>query len=71
MAKYANLARTDLRGASLKGTDLTQAYFFRTRVEGVDLSQTKGLTQDQIALTCGDDKTKLPTGLNSPPSWPC
>ena len=68
VAKYANLARTDLRGASLKGTDLTQAYFFRTRVEGVDLSQTKGLTQDQIALTCGDAKTKLPTGLTAPPS---
>ena len=69
--KYINLARADLRLASLIGTDLTQAYLYLTRLEGVDLSQSKGLEQAQLAYTCGDAETALPRGLAPPPTWPC
>jgi uncharacterized protein YjbI with pentapeptide repeats len=70
-ATYVNLARADLREASLAGTMLRHAYLFRTRLEGVDLSTVKGLTQEQILISCGDDKTKLPQGLTRPDNWPC
>lgn len=70
-ANFANLARADLRGASLDGTDFTQAYFYRTKLEGVDLSRTKGLKREQLELSCGNDETKLPPGVDRPVSWPC
>ena len=37
----------------------------------VDLSEVTGLTQMQLDMTCGDDKTKLPAGLTVPARWPC
>jgi hypothetical protein len=43
----------------------------RTRFEGADLSQAMGLIQQQIAISCGDDKTKLPNDLQRPAAWPC
>jgi hypothetical protein len=44
---------------------------FVTRVEGLDLSTATGLTQAQVDVACGDDKTKLPAKLTVPKSWPC
>jgi uncharacterized protein YjbI with pentapeptide repeats len=55
----------------LEDTDLGGAYLFRTRLDGVDLSRTKGLDQQQIGLACGTAETKLPAGLAKPASWPC
>ena len=67
-----NLARADFRGASFSApVDFARAFFFLTRVEGVDLSVATGLTQWQIDMACGDDKTMLPEGLKKPATWPC
>jgi uncharacterized protein YjbI with pentapeptide repeats len=63
--------RANFAMASLKGTDFSNAYLYRTSFEGVDLSQAKGLTQAQIAFACGNAETKLPEGLVVPKSWPC
>jgi uncharacterized protein YjbI with pentapeptide repeats len=68
----ANLSRALFNNASFAGVvDFTDAFLFLTRIEGVDLTQAKGLKQDQIALACGDPATKLPQGLTAPASWPC
>jgi uncharacterized protein YjbI with pentapeptide repeats len=69
---FANLARADFRGAKFEGAlDFAQAYLYRTRLEGLDLSKATGLEQWQVDLACGDDKTVLPAGINSHADWPC
>nr|WP_205909116.1 pentapeptide repeat-containing protein [Neorhizobium lilium] len=68
----ANLARADLTKAVFEGPlDFSNAFLSLTRVEGVDLSSSIGIEQHQLDMACGDDKTKLPPGLNAPQSWPC
>jgi len=68
----ANLARTDFRGAAFATpVDFDRAFFFLTRIEGVDLTAATGLTQWQVDMACGDAQTMLPAGLNKPASWPC
>jgi|GEM_PF-1560257 len=49
--RHAFLGGVDFRGANLSGADFTKAW---------------GLTNEQLALACGDDKTKLPEGLRIP-----
>jgi uncharacterized protein YjbI with pentapeptide repeats len=67
-----NLSRATFHNVDMSGpVDFTNAFLFLTRIEGVDLSKATGLEQDQIALACGDDRTQLPEGLKTPPSWPC
>ena len=68
---FANVARTEFNGAKLDGVDMAGAYTYLMRIEGTDLSATRGLTQDQLDIACGDDRTKLPAGLAVPPDWPC
>jgi len=69
---FANLARADFRGSNFTGSiDFTGAYLFLTRFDGIDLGETKGLEQWQIDLSCGDDKTQIPAGLDTPANWPC
>ncbi|AFL52865.1 pentapeptide repeat-containing protein [Sinorhizobium sp. BJ1] len=68
----ANLSRANLSGALFEGPlDFDRAFLFLTRIEGLDLSAAKGLTQDQVDLACGDAATKLPAGLTAPSKWPC
>lgn len=68
----ANLSRANFHNAEILGSiDFTHAFLFLTRIEGVDLSSATGLTQEQITLACGDDRTKLPQGLQKPEQWPC
>lgn len=68
----ANLSRAVLSGAIFEGPiDFSHAFMFQTRIEGVDLSEARGLTQEQVDLACGDVATKLPDGLVPPPQWPC
>ena len=50
---------------------MTRAFLFLTRIEGLDLSDAKGLQQPQIDTACGDVTTKLPPGLSIPTTWPC
>jgi len=68
----ANLARADFRASRFSSSvDFDRAFFFLTRVEGVDLSSATGLSQWQLDMACGDDKTMLPAGLKKPAQWPC
>lgn len=67
-----NLARADFRAAHFTAPiDFENSFFFLTRIDGVDLSKATGLTQWQIDMSCGDDKTVLPTGLTHGKLWPC
>ena len=69
---YANLSRADFRRATFTSPiDFDHAFFFLTRIEGVDLSATNGLSQWQIDMSCGDAQTILPSGLSRPEVWPC
>lgn len=68
----SNLARADLSQAKFAGPiDFTDAFFFLTRIDGLDLSAATGLAQWQINMSCGDGSTKLPDGLTAPAKWPC
>ncbi len=69
--RYANIARATFNGLDLAGVKLGGAYMLRTDIEGADLSQAENLTQQQIEIACGDDKTKLPSDLQMPAAWPC
>lgn len=68
----ASLARADLSGAKFSGPiDLSGAFLFLTRIEGLDLSAATGMQQWQVDMACGDDNTKLPSGLTAGAGWPC
>ena len=68
----ANLARADFRGATFTAPiDFDGAFFFLTRIEGLDLSKSTGLSQWQLNMACGDARTELPSGLTRPEDWPC
>ena len=68
----ANLSRVNLNQAKFDSPiDLTGTFLFLARLEGLDLSQAKGLQQWQVDQACGDANTKLPTGLNVPADWAC
>lgn len=49
--RYASLRGVDFRGANLSGADFTRA---------------RGLSNEQLAMACGDKETKLPEGLVIP-----
>src|SRR3954465_729889 len=68
---YSDLARATLNGLDLAGVDFTGAYLFLTQLKAADLSRAFGLTQDQLALACGTNETKLPARMVQPDSWPC
>jgi uncharacterized protein YjbI with pentapeptide repeats len=68
---YSNIARAKFSEAQIENVNLTRAYTYLTRIEGVDLSKTIGLTQTQLELACGDSETQLPNELDQPTSWPC
>jgi uncharacterized protein YjbI with pentapeptide repeats len=69
---FVNLSRADFRASNFTGSiDFTGTYLFLTRFEGVNLGEAKGLEQWQFDLSCGDDKTQLPAGLDAPANWPC
>lgn len=70
----ADLQRADLKGAGLRGAllqyaNLQGAHLKGAYLEGANLRDAKGLTQDQIEETFGDDYTILPEGINPPKSW--
>ena len=70
--RYSNLARADFRTAIFETPiDFTGTYLYQTHFEGVDLSKAIGLEQWQIDLSCGNESTKLPSGITAPDSWPC
>jgi len=56
--------RTHFGDAILSGADLSG-----THIEGADLRQTIGLTQDQVDAAIGDKHTLLPPGIKVPAKW--
>ena len=60
----ARLMSADLLGANLRGTDLTDA-----DLRGANLNEVFFLTSQQIVEAKGDDKTKLPSGVERPAHW--
>jgi len=68
---YSNLSRADISGTDFEDAELTGTYMYLTLLNGADLSRTKGLTQYQVSLACGNDQTALPEGLTAPDHWPC
>ncbi len=77
----ANYDDVHLEGADLSGAKMRYVGFFgRVHMSGADLSGTNvkaadltkalGLTQAQIDQANGDQKTRLPAGLNPPAWWP-
>ncbi len=68
---YANIARAIFVDAKMAGVNLTGAYTLLAHFEGTDLSETTGLSQEQLEIACGDGETKLPAGLTPPADWPC
>jgi uncharacterized protein YjbI with pentapeptide repeats len=60
----AELSGANLAGAKMDGADLTGAGTSITSFLGTDLTHVKGLTQKQLDVACGDQATKLPSGLH-------
>ena len=68
----SNLARADFSKAKFTGAiDFTDSFFFLTRIDGLDLSQSSSLAQWQVDMSCGNAETRLPEGLKPSPDWPC
>ncbi|MEO0910055.1 MAG: pentapeptide repeat-containing protein [Pseudomonadota bacterium] len=69
---YSSLARADLRNSKFdKPFSLKGAFLYRSRIEGLDLSNIEGLAEWQVEMACGDKDTKLPAGISRPQNWPC
>jgi Pentapeptide repeats (8 copies) len=59
----ASFRGADLRGANLAGANLSDASVRGADLRGANLSSVGHLTQAQLDLACGDDKTQLPGRL--------
>ena len=59
-----------MSGDTLNGATLSGATLRNADLRGADLTGAKGLSQEQVDLARGDDKTKLPEeGIVRPESW--
>lgn len=63
---YARLTNADFTGADLRGADLTGAELSGARFAGATLTESRGLTSDQLAGSCVDAETTLPAGIHRP-----
>ena len=64
----ANLTGADLTnatfvGAYLQGARLSGANLSGTNFSGAEMDRARGLTQAQLNKACGDESTRLPSGL--------
>jgi uncharacterized protein YjbI with pentapeptide repeats len=67
--KCTDFKSADLRGATFSKTDLATANFDGANLSGADLSEARNLSESQLAGTCGDEETRLPSGIK--PLSPC
>ncbi|THJ38901.1 pentapeptide repeat-containing protein [Candidatus Frankia alpina] len=70
----AQLIGADFTGARLDGANLTHvrldgANLTGARLDGANLTGVEGLTQAQVDVARGDEKTVLPEGVTRPVSW--
>ena len=71
---HVNFANACLSTLTLSNKKFIHVNFSNTDLEttefyGADLSEAVNLTQEQINLAWGDEKTILPKGLYTPASW--
>jgi NACHT domain-containing protein/pentapeptide repeat protein len=74
-----DLERADLEAAVLRGANMSNARFQDANLSnadlthgilhGADLREAKGLTQEQLDQTSGNERTMLPPGLRAPRHW--
>ena len=77
----ANLSGADLhqgtgsprpvQGDDLAGTNLTNAFLYRSRIGGADRVRWKALPRNSSTKRAGDATTRIPEGLSMPARWPC
>jgi hypothetical protein len=65
----AYLIGADLRGVDLGTADLLGADLRAADVRGADLSRCLFLTQPQVTAARGDESTRLPVAVSTPPQW--
>ena len=65
----ANLENASLWDVQLQGAILTGARLKGALLGGLDLRQSKGLTQAQLDEAAGDDNTQLPEAFKKPHQW--
>jgi Pentapeptide repeats (8 copies) len=65
----ANLRGANLTGVSLAGADLTGSILDHADLSGADLSTAKGLTQQQLEETYGDEGIRIPEHVRPPERW--
>lgn len=63
------LEHSSLVGADFQGADFQNTYLYYADISGANLRGAKHLTQQQIDLTLGNDKTQLPEGLQAGSQW--
>ncbi len=68
---YTDLSRSRFSDATISEVYFTRAYTYLTKFEAVDLRRAVNLTQPQLDMACGDDRTLLPDGLVASVNWPC
>jgi uncharacterized protein YjbI with pentapeptide repeats len=65
----AYLIAADLRQADLRLADVIGADFRDTDLRGADLTDALFLTQSQVNAARGDQATRIPATVTSPPHW--
>jgi len=51
-------------GSNFDGADFRDADLSHAMLQGADLSNARGLNQDQLDEACGDSRTRAPRGLS-------
>jgi uncharacterized protein YjbI with pentapeptide repeats len=62
----ANLTNAGFVGAYLEGASFAGATLTGANFSGASLERATGLTQSRLNQACGDEATRLPTGLSIP-----
>jgi uncharacterized protein YjbI with pentapeptide repeats len=65
----ADLCRADLSGADLRDASMVRSFLKLADLRGADLSTARGLTDEQIGIAFGDDRTLLPEDIARPATW--
>ena len=62
----ADLTNATFVGAYLQGAKLSGANLSGANFSGAEMDRASGLTQSQLSKACGDETTRLPSGLRIP-----
>ena len=62
----ADLTNATFVGAYLQGAKLSGANLSGANFSGAEMDRASGLTQSQLNQACGDESTRLPSGMSIP-----